>query len=621
MTHPRRNLAVNSSLIIDGRQYELDPGGSDPAYTRELVETQPASDDEEFERRILNLGTGWGNTRGGEPGTYDYADTAVLHKRNSFLPGSAVTDRTHNTTPLGPVSFVEYWDGTQSNARLVAISPRHVYEYDSDGDVDVADLGSGYSATTPMTRGVLFKNEFMSGPKIYIARRGTSSTHYMVERTGAGTYAASGNQKRAEAIGKGKDDVGDSVLWRITEDGLLNAAVGTADPSDSGAWAGASTSVGDTSARANDIMQQARAMVVGREDGAFTFDNVSNSIPITVGMRQTIAPWNFRHLKDFNGMAIGPTAQGLVWLDGLEWGVCGPVSSNPEARNLRGQEVAVSDLAGRHIYCAVLHDDTSYIFMGTPRLRGGDTGDGPLVWHGPVASIDEAVTDLHVSTVWGTKLWIGYNGGWATLDLEADYSPKTDAASGKIYLGEALFDLSGPGIIKDFRKAEFIAPAGVPFSSTNQWTLELQTGPSTWTAINGGAANQGVTVNRWWSTETSAKRIRARLSYSENTGAAELEAVIVRGTMRPEKTDQYQFRILLQDGPRMPRGNRLQHSAAGTIDALVDLSEAGRKALIVFGEAKFHGRVTSVREVSARVGKTAAPRGMALVTVRRTDLD
>ena len=610
-------LAVNASLIIDGKQYKLDDQGESP-YKRQVVETQPADADEEFERRILNLAIGWGDTKGSSIGTYDYG-TAVLHKRGRFLPGATVTDRTPGTVPIGRCTFVEYWEPTAANRRLVVVSPRHIYEVRPDGTPVAINLGATFTAANGMTRGVLFKNPAMSAAKIYVARRGANSTDYMVERTGTETYGVSANNKYAQAVGKGKDSAGDDVVWIVDFNGKLQQATAGSDPSTSGAWAGTTYDIGDTSVKVNDLVQNNRSMVAGREDGAWTFDNVSQSIPITGGFRQTIDEYNFAHIKDFNGMAIAPTVQGLVWMDGLEWGVCGPVSANPEARNLRGREVACTGQLGEYVYCAVEYSGTSYIFLGTVKQQG-DMGKGPFTWHGPVATIAESVSDLHGSpTVVGKRLWIGYDGGFASLDLNDDWSPKTDLSAGYIYLPETLFDLGGAGIIKDFRKAEFVASPAAPFASTNAWTLELETTPGsgTYVAIDGGVVNSGVVTDRYWTTETSGKRIRARLAYSGNTGAGELEQVIVRGTMRPETTDEYSFVIEVEDEVRLPAGNRIPKTRVGMLSDLRALVDSGRVATITFGETSFNGRVTSLGEVSRRDSLRRSPVGLVTITVRK----
>lgn len=612
----RGNLSADHSLYIDGEGYTLDRGGEEPAYTRETVPTQPGEADAEFERRLFNLALGWGHSKWSNAGTYDWG-IGVLHRRLSWLPGAKVTYRTHSTAPEGAVSFVEYWDGVAANRRLVIVAPRHVYEVAPDGTVAVADLTADIpSVERGMTKGIRFRAPTMPEPKIFIARPSPDTSDVMVVRTGAGTYAVSGNGKYAASLGVAKDSGGGDVVWRIDENGKLNQSVADNDPDDTNSWALAVYPVGETSARAIDVVQQARAMVVGKEDGAWTFDNVINSIPITRGMEATPSERNFRWIKDFNGMAIAPTSQGLIWLDGLEWGVCGPVSSNVAARNLRGTEVAVSHQAGQYIYCAVEFEGVTYIFMGEPRGEE-QSGSGPLAWHGPVASIAETVTDLHVSTTWGNKLWIGFVGGWATIDLNADFSPVPDQPDGYIYLPEGVLDMAGPGVIKDLRKVEFVAPASKPFGATNAWTLEVDDGTG-WAAVDGGPVTSGVYGERFFTTERSGARFKGvRLAYSGNAGDAELEQVIVRGTERPEMTDEFQFRVLLKDGPRSPMGVRAPTLALTQLDRLRKLVEEGRKATVVFGDQKFEARVTRMSEVAVRSAKTGAPERMVTITVRR----
>lgn len=615
----RQNIWQDTSLIVAGEPYQLDDTpGSDPPHTKQAVPVQPGEMGTEFEVRLENLALGWGMTKETEKGGYDYGNTAVLHKRLSWLPGAKVTDRTAATAPDGPVSFCEFWDGTAANRRLLCIASRYVFEVRPNGTVDVNDLTASVAAGKKMTKGIRYKAPTaMASPKMFIAVQG-GSTDYFIVRSAANTYAVNAGSKVAKAFAVAKDIDGEDIVARIDENGKVNFTTADTDPDAGASWAAAVYAVGETSVGVNDLFQQGRSLLVGREDGAFTFDNVANSIPVTKGMEQTPSADAFRYWKDFNGLALAPSAQGLIYVDGLDWGVCGPVSSNLEARNLRGTEVAVSAQAGIYDYCAVYSGGTSYIFVGTPRANE-ERGTGPFVWHGPVASVSGQVSDLCPSTVFGTKLWIGTASKIYTIDLNSDYSPVTDAASGYIYLPEGSLDVDGPGVIKDFRKAEFIAPAGTPFASTNQWTIGIETTPGsgTYVDIDGGTVSSGVYAERFWSTETSGRRLRARLAYSGNTGSAELETVIVRGTQRPETTDEHHFRIIARDGGRKPGGARNWQTAEAIETTLRALLDSGRATAITYGQETFTGKVTDFKEVPIRVGRRPAPHRMFSLVIRK----
>ena len=621
----RQGQPADSDLIIDSVSYPLDDtAGADPPHIMRVVATQPGDSNQEFERRIENLAQGFGNSRYIRAGGYDYADTANLHKRLSFLPGAAVTSRLGAlTAPTDPGGFAEYWDGTVANRRLIIIAGARAYEVQANGTINeyslAALVGSGkariakrYKAPTAMTV-----------PKMYISVQGGGATDYMIERTSAGTYAEIAGNLRAVAVATVKDSNGDDVFARVTEAGKLNLTTADTDPSLLASWAASEYSIGEHSALVNDIVQQGRSIIIGRADGAFTFDSLTNAVPITRGMEQTPHDDNFKWFKDFNGLVLAPTAAGLVYIDGLDWDVCGPISSNEDARNLRGTETAVSSQAGAYLYSAVYDGSaTSYIFLGTPRRDEG-TGHGPFVWHGPIASVSGKVVDLFVSTVWGRKLWLLTATAFSTIELAVDFSPATDATSGNIYLPEGVFDMDGgPGVIKDFRKVEFIAPAARPFSATNAWTLSMETTPGggSYVDVDGGAtgSGDGVVGSRYWTTETSGKRLRGRIEYSGNSGGtAELEAVVVRGTMRPETTDEHEFRLLLADGERTPRGVRTGATASAAYDVLRGLVDSGRKTTITYGEASFQARVTSIREVPVKPARGGAPKRAISLTVRR----
>lgn len=619
-------VQIGGDIRINGVEYTIDG-----PVERETIDVQPGEDEQEFERRFVNMAYGWGMSRFLGEGGYDYANTAVLHRKGSWLPGSALTDRTNATTPTGAISFCELWD--RGSRFLVIVSPRHVYEVATDGTVTVANLTASIaSVARGMTKAVRYRNSAMAAAKVFIARPSATATDYFVVRTGAGTYAVTTANKYAGALGNAKDADGADVLWRSNEDQKINASLADNDPDNSSNWAGQLQSTGETSTKIVDITQQAQAILIGREDGAWTFDQNARAIPITGGMEQTPDSENFRWFKSFNGMAVAPTIQGIIWIDGLEWGTCGPISANPDARNLRGREVAVSDQAGNYVYCAVYSGTTSYIFLGEARERNtGGLGKGPFVWHGPIASISNAsgrrVTDLKVSTVYGRKLWIGWRndansaGGWSTLELNEDFSPASDAASGYIYLPEGALDMDHPGVITDPRKVEFIAPASSPFAATNAWSLEVDPDGGGYVAVDGGVVNSSTYGERFFSTDRSSRRFRGvRLAYSGNTGAGECEQVIVRGIQRPEKADQYTFTVVLRDNQRNRAGSVTHVTARRQEENLRALAGAARQTAVVLGRTSFSGVVTVVDEKIQRTGAAKAPSGTMTVRIRSVKL-
>jgi len=593
----------------------------------ETVPVQPGETHVEFERRLINLARGWGQSKWDGPGGVDYGDTAVLHRDQAFLPGSTVTTRTNATVPIGPVSFCEYWDETTANRRLLVVTPRHVYEIDSAGTQTANDLGAGFTLANGMSKGVLYRTGAMAAPKVFIARYSNTSSDYMVRRTAANTYAVgTANTKFAAALGKGKDSAGADVLWRVNENGKLNQALADNDPNLDASWSAAIYPsslfpLGDTSSRVMDLVQQNKAMVAAKTDGFYTFDTVLNTLPI-IPLWQTPDPRNGTWIKDANGMAVAPTVAGLLWMDGLEWGPCGPVSSNPDARQYRGREVAVSGMVGDYLYCAVYFGTTSYIFMGKQRAQG-DTGKGPFAWHGPVAKIAKKATDLWISTVFGRKLWIGFTddggtvGGYASIELEADFSPTPDLATGYIYLPEGCLDMAGPAVIKDVRKVEFIAPADKPFAAGNAWSIELNMDAAGYVAIDGGAVTSGVTADRYFSTAMRGKRPLVRLAYSGNSGGAELEGVVIHGTQAPETTEEYTIPLILKNGQRTPQGVAQVRTGLGDYAVIRALVDSGATAIVIIGGVSFNARLTEISSFVQRVGTTGPPEYEVEVIARR----
>jgi len=102
--------------------------------------------------------------------------------------------------------------------------------------------------------------------------------------------------------------------------------------------------------------------------------------------------------------------------------------------------------------------------------------------------------------------------------------------------------------------------------------------------------------------------MRVRIAYSGNAGSAELEAVVVRGTQRPETTDVYVLPIRLEQGQRNRLNARQIHrkteDAAATLRAL---QAAGRKVVAMFGETAVTGQVIGVQVKVTQKGEKAPP--------------
>lgn len=628
----QQNNPAATEVSIGGEEYRLVPGKPVAVVP---VRTQPGEMSEEFERRIFNAARGWGETQYAGPGGYNYGSTACLHVPGLWKNGITRTTLTLGATPVvgSPVHFSEYWDGTAANRRLVITTRRHIFEVEPDGTVNTADLGASFTLARGMSKAVRYKNSALASPVMFVARPSSTTTDYMVERTGDGTYAVSANNKYAGCIAVGKDPDGEDILWRVTSDGKLNASLADTDPTASANWASATYPVGETSVKVMDMMQQAGVMLVTRQDGVWSFDNVLNSIPITPAIGGALEDYNGQWMTDFNGIALAPTFHGLIWVDGLEWGAAGPVSANPEARSIRYQEVCASAIAGNWIYAATYDGSNSYLYVGQPReTRPDGTGRGPIVWHGPIGIFTYRISAIFPSGVWGKKLWVGAfdpnavgNSYVQYASLNDDWSPVSlGSGSDYIYLPEGILDIDGPGIIKDFRKAEFIAPPSFPFSDTNRWTIEVETTPGSGTYVGIGSytPSSGNVGDLYWTTETSGKHLRARLSHQPSAGSGEgqLEMVIVRGTQRPETTREYTFTIDAEDNPRKRRGARLFKSGFGQVDALEALEDSGRTAVISWGEESFTGKVVRVQRVTAKSGEVAMPRHTVEVTIRKVKL-
>ena len=588
----------DSPLIINGVEYVLDDEGDAPAHEQQHVAVQDGAEGKEFNERIENFARGWGASKRMERNTYDRAEPGIMHNRLRFLPGTTVFEYTPVTVPIGRVSFCEYWDGTDANRRLIVVSPRHVYEIDSAGTVTTNDLGVAFTTARGMTKGTPFRNGATAAPRVYIARQSATATDYFVVRTAANTYSLSTSNFRADAICAGKDSTGANVLWIVDPDangGQLRQCVADADPQTPGSWGATTYPVGEVSVRANDLCQQAKRMVVARPDGMFTFDNIARSTPITPGMEQVRDEDNGRYVKNFNGIAVVPTIAGLVWIDGLEWGMCGPVSSNRDAQSLRGREVAFAS-AGEYVFAAVYDNTDSWIFLGTVRTQDhGGSGTGPFVWHGAVAKVAGAqVTDLLVSTVWGKRLWIGLTDGFAACTLQSDFSPTPNEPSGYIYLPDGVLDASGPDVLKEIHSAELVAPSGVAFSATNSWAAQFDFGDGNgW--VSPGTATTGTYSKKSFTTEKTARRPKMRLYYSGNTGSGELESVVVRGFERPENRWHHVFRVVARDMDRKRSGARTWRHPQTVEDDLKALKAAGWTGLVKWGETSINGKVLNLK--------------------------
>lgn len=593
-------------LVLNGEEYALDPDGEWQTFGDDLEQQEGQRAPRRFEIRWENAALGFGHSRFMEPGTYDYGDPAILHKRLSWLPGCAVTNLSLGATPIGPGSWVEFWDGTFQ--RIYLVTPRHVFEILPDGSIITNDLGAGFTAANGMTYGVAFKNSAMANVDVFFARRSFTSTDYMVRRDWGGTYALSPANKTALAIAAGKDQTGDDVLWRVSHDGRLNQCVAGADPDLAGSWAAATYGIGSTGARATMLINQSKRLLVLRDDGIQTFDNVARSTPL-LPMTQAIDLLNGRYAKLANGMAIIPTVQGLICLDGLDWSYCGPISSNAHARNRRMREVAVSSQVGDFIYAAGYDGTDSYIWVGTPRTeKSSGSGSGPFVWHGPIAKVaNEQVSDVEPSSVLtaGKRLFIAWQDGAGTIPLDSTWAPTPSATSGSIYAPEGMFDRGGPHVTKNIQSVEYVTPRANAMDANNTWTALFDVG-SGYESI--GAGNSGSYQKRTFSTEKSHKRPLLRLDYTSN-GTAELEALIIRGWEQHTRTRRHIVPLILAPNIRKPSGAKIHRSPQAMLTDLEGLAQAGWKGAVIRGNDSLNVEVNSVdvtsyRETSRHEGPT-----------------
>lgn len=598
----------NTELIIDGKEYVFDPESESPHDTVP-VPIQQAEEKTEFNERIENFALGWGNSKQMEKNTYDYGYPAILHRRLSFFPGAEVLEYTPvSPVPIGPTSFVQFWDGVESNRRLIVISPRHIYEITTAGAVASFDMGANFTLTRGMTKGVRFRNASTSVPRIYVARQSDTATDYFVTRSVTGTWALTASNRRADAIASGKDQTGANVLWIADPDangGELRQCVADADPEISGSYGTTTYPIGEVSVRTNDLIQQNKKMLCARPDGIFTFDNVARSAPVTPGLESLLDARNGFNAKEFNGMAVIPFISGLVWVEGLEWGYCGPISSNRDARNLRqAREVAFAS-AGDYAYSATYDGADSYVYLGTVRTeRETGSGTGPFVWHGPIARCQGVeITDMDVWTGYEKKLWLGFRDGFGAIDLYPDFSPVPSEPSGHIYMPEGVLDRSGPAIVKEIHSVDLIAPAGAPFNATNTWGVDFDFG-SGWESI--GVANSDVYSRKTFATEKTSRRPKMRLAYA-STGTAELEAVVVNGVERALVRNHHTFRLKAEERQRKPGGAGTWRHPQTVEEDLLALRTSGWVGTIAWGGTSINGKVIDVRTVKQSKGRNIIP--------------
>jgi len=597
----------DAPVIIDSKEYILDDEADTPVR-QSFVRTQPGDDGEEFHERIENFALGWGHSKQLERNTYDYGYPANLHRRLSFLPGCTVNEYTPATVPIGPGTLMEYWDGTAANRRLIVITPRHIYEVTPAGVVSTTDMGVNFTTARAMTYGVLFRNTSTSVPRVYVARQSATATDYFVTRSTAGVWALTASLKRADAIAGGKDQTGANVLWIVNPDtngGELQQCVADADPEAAGSYGATTYPIGEVSMRTNFVMQQAKRMLCCRPDGIFGFDNVARSIPLTPGLEALLDDRNGFGAADFNGMGVVPTIAGLVWIEGLEWGMCGPISSNSDARSLRDVREVAFAAAGEYAYAATWDGTNSYIYLGTVRSeRNTGSGTGPFIWHGPIAVLPSVrVSDLKASTVWNKKLWIALHDGFAAIDLEDDFSPTPNSTTGYIYMPEGVLDRGGPQVIKEVHSVEFIAPASAPFDANDTWGADFNFG-SGWESI--GIANSGTYAKKEFATEKAARRPLMRLAYAWNA-TAELEAVIVNGIERPEGRWHYVYQFKATERQRKPGGAQTYRHPQTVEEDLKALREAGWVGLVQWGQTSINGKVVSVTPITKPEGRNQEP--------------
>lgn len=584
-----RSSEYTAAITINGRRFQVAPvalrGDDTPTIT---VTEAPAQKSETIEREIVlyNAGAGWGATNGEGEGQYAFAGYGIMHNPGIMRPGIAFEQVPWPVQPLpgSRGSFCEFSSRVSPDRRLVVITARHAYEIDNSLAISAVDMGANFTLQRGMSKAVAFANPQTNGTYLYVARPSSLVTDPMVERTPTGTWQVSPNGKYAEAIGAGKDAVGADVLWRVDANGRLNQAVAGSHPSTPGSWQSetASAPIGPTIAYTNDILQLGRHLVVARSDGFVTYDALANAVPITRGHEQAQYRYAGQWLRDANGAIVAPSGFGLIAIQGLEWQMIGPISANPDQRELFGIETACTAMVGQSIYCSVYSAGYSFIFHGTPK-RELDLTPGPITWHGPIGALPGEVTDLVISTVGGKHLWAYCTGETPVLyraPLTATFEPVPGALAGFIYFPDAVFDGSSPGVIKDVRKVEYTYPTDYPYDAVlNRWELEVwDPDAASWVAP---ATETGATATAragWFTSQRRYRRTRARLRYATSDPLyCGLEKALIRVVERPERTRIIRVQIQLgaTQTARMP-----ERTVEDDVRFLRALANGGRAATV-----------------------------------------
>lgn len=602
-----------TDLVLNGLGYVLENRGNNPPHQRAPLPVQEGESKQEFNLEFRNGAKGWGWSKYLSEHIYDYTDAAILYRAHSWLPGTTVHFLSPGTAPDGPVAFGEFWDGTEANRRLIAAADRYVYEIQANLTISTNDLTAVIGASGAMGKPERYKTGSIA-VRMYIPVKGPTATDLFIVRTAANAYSETTSTFRAEAMGVAVDIAGDFVLWIADPDaswagedkGQIRQSVALADPQNVGSYATASYPVGEASVEINDIVQQNKRMLIARPDGVYTFNNVSKSVPV-VGLLDALDSENGKYITDYNGTAIVPTIVGLLQIDGIQWEPVGPISSNKDAHHLRDQRELAFTSAGEYAYAATFDGVNSMIWLGTKRGEMEvSSGSGPFVWHGVIATVpakEIAPGGMRVWTAGGKRLFLGFHDSIGYIQLNDDFSPVADAASGTIYFPEGALDAEGPAVLVEIHSVEYIGTVDRPMDSLNKWTVSFDFGEG---PVSPGDGDDGVYKRVAFATERSGRRIQLQLSYV-NDGTAELESFVVNGIVRPLNRWRHTFRIR---GDEFPRGNirqRIHRTPEKIGEELRALYNAGWKGVVQFGNDSFFGQVTDFSESTVTPAQRGKP--------------
>lgn len=276
------------------------------AYTSQRISDQEIGAEQEITLRFTDLSKGSGFTWQGPEGTYDWASGWDMS-----TPGKATTWPRYASGAAFTTTDARGW-GMYLGGYLYFGRGRYVKKYSPDATpgstwavLETKDLGA---SNVVGGRPAAFKGKGYW--PLRIGAGGTATTWEEVTPGGSDSWATGPAGEEATCFRVWKEE-----LVRGNGNVIAKCSV---TPTTGGNW-GAEYTVGDSGSSLTDMVIYSRLLMIGKQDGLFSFDetlNVASAIPDLAGIADDN---NFLGMEVIQGYLYAPHKMGLIQYSGDTW--------------------------------------------------------------------------------------------------------------------------------------------------------------------------------------------------------------------------------------------------------------------------------------------------------------